>query len=491
MSSSPHAHPYAFIDSAALVPFVDSPDDLDSVFCSTSTSLSPPVPHRRAPKPPTYSPRRDRPNHINMREPASCGLFTVTENDEEDVFLSITTTASSLMYHSPSAVPSSEIFPSRASSPRLDIPRIAGVEDDLEWVEKLNRLSWSSFGSSETSNLTEGDTDDESRGVTTPNLAVGRDEDPFEWPCAQFSDAPDADVEMAESIVRGRLRTPPAMSKQPTLAESIRGPRRPPALSLTTKFLSPLFGTTPRSAKNLFSTASDASSVDSDRLVSPATAPTTASLLPSVEIVSPIEWESRKSAGTASLPATPTRSRARKTRSSPRSCECSRPDYQVDLASALDDLLTSCGEDIRLDTQVSADTLDSDCEDGFETRTLRFPTPPARFKGQLQPGPVPPRTPSPTRAKYTPTQPAHFAPKKERRSYGRRTSPVASPTSLKGDHSFLSALSTGIDVFPPSPAGSSRSTTSLGSTLSRKGLPGRKALPTQWTAPSLGGSDGV
>ncbi|WVQ98177.1 hypothetical protein IAU59_005299 [Kwoniella sp. CBS 9459] len=500
-----------------------------STFLYPSSALmpiSPPAPHRKAPKPPSYSPRRNRPRHIEMREPASCGLFTVAEDEEDRMSEDYESDASasdgtfSLMYDLPSAVPSSDIFPSPVSTPspearsyRLGKRRAADVphdvDEDMEEVEALNRLSWSSRDSSSTATMTEGETDSECRGLTTPNM---ENEDPFGWQTIPLSDdveaSIEADIQMAESTIGGHLFTPLSFSKQPTLAESIRTSRRPPPLTLTTRFLTPICTPTLSSA-NPFSAVSNASTAESDTIVTPrtATTPNTASLLPALPIISSLEWSSRTS-GFSDLasPTTPTtrHSSGGVKRGHTRSGSGSRPrpsssfkqrrkspEDPVDLAMALEELLSSCGENVGLSSSdsefsgpasVTGSECESSSEDDFEARALRFPLPPSRHP--TSPLNIAPRTPMPGKARHA-RPAAPFAPRKERRtataSASRSaSSPLSSPTALKGDHSYLTSLSMGSDA-PVSPAGSFRSSgSSMGSSSSRKSLPGRKALPMDW-----------
>ncbi|WVF69671.1 hypothetical protein IAT40_004450 [Kwoniella sp. CBS 6097] len=499
-----------------------------SLYSSSSLiPISPPAPHRKAPKPPTYSPRRHRPRHIQMREPASCGLFTVAEDEEDEMMeeyesdASISIGSFSLMYDLPSAVPSSEIFPSPSSTPspetrsyRLgkrrdaDVPR--DIDEDMDEVEALNRLSWSSRDSSSTATMTEGETDSECRGLTTPNM---ENEDPFGWQTIPLSDdaesSVEADIQMAESAIGGHLFTPFSFSKQPALAESIRTSRRPPPLTLTTQLLTPV-STPTLSSANPFSATSNASTAESDSIFTPrtATTPNTASLLPALPIVSSLEWSSR-TGGFCDIasPTTPTtrypsgsvkRGHARsgsgsRSRSSSSAKQRRKsPEDPVDLAMALEELLASCGENVSFSSSdsefsgpasVTGSECESSSEDNFEARALRFPLPPSRYP--TSPLNIAPRTPMPAKAARHTRPSAPFAPRKERRSvpasFARSTSsPLASPTALKGDHSYLTSLSMGTDA-PGSPAGSFGSSgSSLGSTSSRKSLPGRKGLPMDW-----------
>ncbi len=115
----------------------------------------------------------------------------------------------------------------------------------------------------------------------------------------------------------------------------------------------------------------------------------------------------------------------------------SRPSDDVNLVSALEDIISSCGE--RYPGEVTA---------------LSFPLPPAR-----SPELRTPTTPSPRpRTLYPPPPPCQA--KKE----------DSWPLS-RGDHSFLNSLSRG---------GSDSPASSSGSNGSRRSLPERKGLPVGW-----------
>ncbi|WVW78316.1 hypothetical protein I302_100270 [Kwoniella bestiolae CBS 10118] len=476
-------HPHAYTHSTEEY----LPDISNSFF--PSIPISPPAPHRRAPKPPVYSPRRNRARHINMKEPAQLGLFTVLESEE---VMEQQSNNLNVIYNLPSAVPSSEIFPSPSPSPSpshgrrspINVPR--DIDEDMEMDEKLNRLSWSSKGSlssQATSSLTEG----ESEGflISTPLL---ENDDPFGWsdiPLHQGSDSFEPDTEMTEDTIGGTLFT-----KQPTftLAESIKNGRRPPPLPLTlsTRFLTPPSNRTPTSA-NMLSAISNASTVDSDLIITPRTA-TTPGLLPALPILSSIEWASK-----VYSPATPTKRQSKRAKRK-------SPDDPCDLAMALEDLLTSCGEKFEFDsssscsesefsgpvsvTNSSASASDSEHADptnmanGFESRSLRFPLPPVRT----------PKTPSPTRRSFGTRPLTPYAPRKDRKSsHNSSQDSRGSPLGLKGDHSFLTSLSMGTDHHQQkfistgsTSTSSSASASSVRSGGSRKSLPGRKGLPMEW-----------
>ncbi|WWC68062.1 uncharacterized protein I206_101981 [Kwoniella pini CBS 10737] len=461
--------------------------------------ISPPAPHRKAPRPPVYSPRRIRPRHINMKEPAQLGLFTVLETEEDsydqcftpcssesDMESSPSLSGGKNMYNLPSAVASSEIFPSPSCSPSplssssscahrsspINVPR--DINEDIEMDEKLSRLSWSSKGSlasNATAFLTEGETESEFL-LATPSM---ENDDPFGWSTTiTFPDEFEPDVEMAEDTIGGNLYTPSHLTKKPTLAESIRSSvKRPPPLKLSTGFLTPI--ATPTSAK-LFSAISNASTAESDLILTPqtATSPSTDLLLPSLPIISSIEWESRRYASPIPgfiSPSTPTRSR----RTSTKVLKRKSPDDPIDLAMALEDLLNSCGENLDNPSSCSesefsgpasvtaSSSTSSDSELEFESKPLRFPLPPNR---------LPLKTPSPIKKSFRPLTP--YAPKKDRRSFSRIADCGVSPTSFKGDHSFLISLSMGKES-----VGSS-SVSSCGSKSSKKSLPSRRGLPTEW-----------
>ncbi|KAK6903600.1 hypothetical protein I203_107105 [Kwoniella mangroviensis CBS 8507] len=495
-------HPFSLQIQQYQYPTEEYLPDISSSFFPT-TPISPPAPHRRAPRPPVYSPRRNRARHINMKEPAQLGLFTVLEF-EEDVHRMMEVEESrnlNILYSLPWAAPSSEIFPSPSPSPSpshgrsspINVPR--DIDEDMEMDEKLNRLSWSSKGSltsQATSSLTEG----ESEGflISTPLL---ENEDPFGWsniPLHDGSDSFEPDIEMTEDTIGGHLFNTQSQSRPTiTLAESIKSgsTRRPPplALNLSTRFLTPTTNRTPTSA-NMLSAISNASTVDSDLIITPKTA-NTPGLLPALPILSSIEWASK-----VYSPTTPTKSKKQQNKRTKRKS----PDDTCDLAMALEDLLTSCGEKFELNSSSSSSCSESESEfsgpvsvtnssesdnenenenengSGFESRSLRFPLPPIRS----------PKTPSPTRKSFIgngrPLTP--YAPKKDRRSSSITRGTRDSPLALKGDHSFLYSLSMGTDHCLREEkkyrSSGSSAGSSIGSDSSRKSLPGRKSLPMEW-----------
>jgi len=155
------------------------------------------------------------------------------------------------------------------------------------------------------------------------------------------------------------------------------------------------------------------------------------------------------------------------------------PDSGVDLVSALEELFTSCGED--LDTVGSG----SECSIGVDD----FPLPPSRSIPSISVSrsksrslntsptstPLPhfhrtPVTPPPTRLVLSPS---NYQPPAAPRQKSRRVD-TSRPIKLGGNHSFLLDMSR-------SPSSSSSDSNSSGSTGSSRSLPRRGAIPAQWT----------
>ncbi|EIW71180.1 hypothetical protein TREMEDRAFT_60113 [Tremella mesenterica DSM 1558] len=159
---------------------------------------SPPVPHRRAPKPPIYKPRRHRKRHLRMFEPARSGLFTVCEEEE------LSNYSNSQKHFDTSTASNRNSDNMRESTDSLDVPQDVG-EHDMEMddlhshttiglgikdgkvkEEKATadgdgnadgderRTSWESNETSGTNTTQEDDT------LLTPNLT--EDDDPFSSP---------------------------------------------------------------------------------------------------------------------------------------------------------------------------------------------------------------------------------------------------------------------------------------------------------------------
>ncbi|WWD21585.1 hypothetical protein CI109_106071 [Kwoniella shandongensis] len=444
----------------------------------TVLPISPPAPHRKAPQPPTYSPRRRRARHIRMREPAQCGLFTVSEIPEDETMV--------LDNGSTFSTPVK-----RRSLTAMETPE--DVEDD----GSLNRLSWSSSVT-------------DTEGMVTPHL---ESEDPFGWETIPLG----GDVKMEERNNNDTTSDDPfflpeiKIDSTSHLTKSTR-PRRPPPLTLSTKFLTTLPSlSTPLSSNP--ASATTTSPADSECLITPRSlaTPTDATLLPSLPIVSGNEWMMSCMMTDLASPTTPTRPSSKKYQSVSKSTFNKLPSVpssssshvrrhsprsHVDLASAFEDLLNSCGEHVE-ESYFSSDS-EIETEDDFEAKSLRFPTPPSHKprSGAGKTAPLRfgvPRTPESQKNKSSTTNiVAPFAPRKLSRkevqlqSQGKRNSEQreryrgSSPT-LKGDHSFLTGLS-GM----PSPHSSTRSVTSSSSSSSHssssgRSLPERKGIPLEWT----------
>ena len=168
--------------------------DWDNVFSldlnvnTRTLPISPPAPHRRAPKPPTFTPRRRRGRHMPIREPALSGLFTVTEEAEPCSPVSPKASTRSTPESDiriPSASASSECL---APSPHLsfraentsDFPQDVDMDVDMEEIllsdvdvrGRDRRASWESTDSRSSDSRSS----DESLHVITPNL---EEDDPF------------------------------------------------------------------------------------------------------------------------------------------------------------------------------------------------------------------------------------------------------------------------------------------------------------------------
>ncbi|KAK8847494.1 hypothetical protein IAR55_005352 [Kwoniella newhampshirensis] len=454
---------------------------MEPLFCSANTTftftfpdfdstaaflpISPPAPHRRAPRPPQYAPRRRRARHINMREPAQCGLFTVSELPEYE-----------MMSEHEEKAQAKDIFssPTRGNKIIHDVPK--DVEGDNEC---LNRLSWSSQESSVT--LAEGDaeTDSESKGMQTPHLEA---DDPFGWEPIPLDTPIDVEIEMEEeSKTLSDPFLPAIKIDSITLPHSATRPRRPPPLTLTTRFLSSLPSLSTPLSSLPPSATSTASPSDSECLLTP----NNNALLPPLPIVAEGDWLMQCVMSDLSSPTTPTRPSSKcyhdlshsistSTMISPSTSHSRQsPDDTVDLTSALEELLTSCGEQVSSSHSALA-------EDEFTAKLLPFNVPPSHTPLHIKtvaPLKITPRTPqSKRRPSVTPAAP--WAPRKPqpqvqaKRSEHRERYRGSSPT-LKGDHSFLTGLSTSEGSSPKS---SIRSISSSG-----RSLPERKGIPLEWT----------
>lgn len=160
------------------------------------------------------------------------------------------------------------------------------------------------------------------------------------------------------------------------------------------------------------------------------------------------------SSGSALLPSLPIRSpKDYPSRSSSKAHRRRRSRDDVDLVSALEDLLRSCGEVLS----------ESDLAHAGSSSDLAFPLPPARSPSSPLSASFELRTPS------TPSGPyALSIPSTPIKTHSR---PTVKPAFV-GDHSFLRALSSS-----PASTSSSRSGSSVSS---RKSLPSRSKLPREW-----------
>jgi hypothetical protein len=166
---------------------------------------------------------------------------------------------------------------------------------------------------------------------------------------------------------------------------------------------------------------------------------------------------SSSGSGSALLPSLPIRSPKDYPSRSSKAQRRRRSRDDVDLVSALEDLLRSCGEDFS-----DADLTHLDAGSSIDRS---FPLPPAR-------SPVTPLSASfELRTPSTPSQPyALYMPSTPIKTHSR---PTVKPAFV-GDHSFLRALSSS-----PVSTTSSRSGSSA-SVSSRKALPSRSRLPREW-----------
>ncbi|KAL7419382.1 hypothetical protein Q5752_006220 [Cryptotrichosporon argae] len=421
--------------------------------------VSPPAPHRRAPRPPTYQPRRPRSRHMRMLEPALVGLFTVCEADEDAAAVFACT------------APAPTRFSASTFTSQIDFSR------PRSWA------SISDLGSCPTA--TDGGSGSDWEGAepepATPSV---EDDDPFERARAWTDsiDDDDGDDGAAADALAHAIAALGASIK--TVPPPIR-PRRPPPLDLSA-----------------FREQPPVRSPRTPITPSPAPAAASAGLLPALPI-GPVRR--KRSARRAGSPCTPTVRRRRASSESPAyssSSPCS-PQSPVDLSSALRDLLVSCGEDDGL----SASSLFESDEEDAKLPALSFPLPPSRASPSSSPPPLTPATPWSAELR-TPGSDV-FGPLVLPRTPPRRPAPAAvvvpgSPytrahrepitPSFAADHSFLQSLSACARPDPdspraqPSPASSMSSlacstASSAGSASSRssgRSLPRRAALPKAW-----------
>ncbi|KAI9636290.1 uncharacterized protein MKK02DRAFT_44995 [Dioszegia hungarica] len=434
-------------------------------------SISPPIPHRRAPPPP----RRRRARHLRLLEPSTRGLFTLLEVDEaEDAEIGYrcgyACSSASASVRMLSARPSSEALSLSPLRQRLDLPQDVGVysgdEEDLVVVE--NRLSWVSASSAT------GET-------STPPTPSSEHEDPF------FVDVP---LDVDESDIDTSFATFLASCAAPQTRT-----RRPPPLDLS------------RSHPYAYSAEIDRWSHDVEAITPkisctpppPAIQPT---LLPSLPILSPAAYQAQRDTQPPPTPHAPSRLPPQPRWSQRKSHSAPAPPLKkdpFDLLTALENLLATCGEPEPLvdSRPYSAWSDDSDSDSEAPKRTYQsFPLPPPRTP-LLSPasasstssfgigGPATPRTPR----FHASLPPASSAREQKKR--------VPIKPRFMADHSALFSMSGAIAPIPlPSrhvstaPAAdyqadrpdSRGSGGSRGSGSSRNGrLPPRSRLPTSWT----------
>jgi hypothetical protein len=381
---------------------------------------------RKAPLPPVYSPRRARARHIRMQEPAKLGLFTVSEE---------------------------EIGESSSSSTTTSVDEDVETETETEWYCDLSTPITYSPSSYSTSTSTS----------TSPSLSGSESEIEVETPNGEFDDpfsTPPTTLSITSPFTRPRPPPPTLRTvvPVPTLAAAVNAgtfqPRRPPPLELH-------LITRPR--------------LDIDSL----------SLSPS-----PLTFHCQlSSAGGLPLAA------ALPIRESPisiSSCTTPQkrrsPDSEVDLVSALEELFTSCGEDLD-----DVDKVESPYSIGVDD----FPLPPSRSitsmsvskskSRSLNTSPSPtiqctPVTPPPTRLSLSPGnyQPP-AAPRQKSRRVDTRTR-TRGPR-LEGNHSFLldMARSPSSSSSSSTGSGSGSSSGSHSSSTSGRSLPRRGSIPVQWS----------
>ena len=336
------------------------------------------------------------------------------------------------------------------------------IETETEWFCDLSTpLTYSASCSSTSTSPSSSESESEVE-VETPH---GEFDDPFSTPPTTLS--------ITSPLTR--LRPPPptirTVGPVPTLAAAVNAgtfqPRRPPPLEL-----------------HLITRPVDLPHLDLDSL----------SLSPS-----PLSFHCQlSSAGPQQLaPALPIRDRSNSSPSSTTPQKRRSPDSEVDLVSALEELLTSCGEDLN-NVSVSGSGSEAGPEAGPEAESVRsfaielddFPLPPSRSMSTsksksrslstspnvtLTPLLRAPITPPPSRLSsdsgYKNDQPP-AAPRQKQRRMTNRT------IKLDGNHSFLLDMARS-----PSSTSTSSSQGSRSSSGSGRSLPRRGSIPTQWANP--------
>lgn len=464
-------------------------------FQSPSLPTSPSAPLGRAPHSPKQATKKLG-RHIAMKEPSECGLFTVCEIPETErefqrhEAIDVESLANEgSIYSCPSAIASSEALCLTPGRNELEFSEDAYngsmiTDADVTILQtpspesnrRLHRLSWSSTGSDE-------------RPVVTPLMDL-ENEDPFLcWSHVPSNDGKnDDDFEMAMADVSGTI--PQSLfTTSPSLPDNkafSRARRAPPPLTLNTRFNLPQSSTTSSAVTPTLSAhpVSSASTTASSEILTPRSISSTTSsnLMPPLPIMSSNDWATkfRKAEDIEIKVVTPTTPTSIRDHNSFTDSHQSPISENIDLVSALEDLLSSCGE------AAATDSFSCASHDGeFETKPLQFPLPTNR-SDLLSPGGslhTPEKKSKCPSAPYAPRKPSRPHPHSQiplRREEGR-----ISPRSLAGDHSFLAYLSRS-----ESPASgkwsvksdfshSSLGSCSTGNGSSRK-LPERMALPVEW-----------
>lgn len=420
------------------------------LFQPSALPFSPFSPKRPAPQPLKQA-SKQLGRHIAMKEPSQCGLFTLCEIPEtgRELQKQEAMEAKSLanersIYSFSSAIASSEALCLTPGRDELELELSQNVYNesmttDADWTiletpsaestRRLHRLSWSSSDSDE-------------RPVVTPLIGM-ENEDPFLcWSHVPFDNGEnDDDFEMSEADV-SRTIPQPLFSTPPSLSDSKLFSRRaPPALALKSRFnLAQSSITSPAVSPTLIAHPVSAAkpTADSDILAPRSTTSATSNcLMPPLPIMSSNDWatELRKAEDieiNVVTPTTPTLVRDRKSLKASRQSPISE---NIDLASALQDLLSSCGDATAADSLFCA----SDGGD-FETKALDFPRP--SNGSDLSPGGslhTPEKKSKRSAAPYAPRKPSRPHPHSQippKMEEGR-----VSPRPLEGDHSFLTYLS--------------------------------------------------
>lgn len=459
------------------------------LFQSSSLSLSAPL--RPAPHPPKEATKKLG-RYIAMKEPSQCGLFTVCEVPETERELqrheamevgSLANEGS--IYSCPSTIVSSEALCPTPSRDELEFSQDAYNESmttdaDItilrtpspDSIRRLHRLSWSS-------------TDSDERPVMTPLMDM-ENEDPFLcWSHVPFNDGKNDDdfemavVDVSRTFPQSLFTTPPSLTEDKAFT---RARPAPPPLTLNTRDIIPQSSTTSSAVTPTLSAhpVSAASTTAYSEILTPYSTTSTASnyLMPTLPIMSSNDWATklRKAEDTeikVISPTTPTSVTGRKSLTDSHQSSISE---NIDLVSALEELLSSCSEAAATDPFPCASHGDE-----FETKALQFPLPPNR--SGLSPGSslhTPEKKSKRSAAPYAPRKPSRPHPHSQ--IPPRREGGSISPGSLEGDHSFLAYLSR--SESPASGKRSAKGDNSFGNCNTGNGgsrkLPERMSLPMEW-----------